>query len=76
MIIGIITNRTGFLHLSLHHYINETGRQREGDKLLERTLVSTRTPDELGHAMGTACLYVTCPIKLENTKTPVKKFVI
>lgn len=83
-------SRRGQVYSSI--YINRTsgGRKRDDHLLLlllllvvndaKRMLI--RTPDEvrmLGavtHAMGQNGLCVTCPIKLENTKTPVKKLVI
>lgn len=59
------SNMTCFIYLSPHHYFNQTGGKRGVN--------SIRFP---GDVTGKMSLYVTCPIKLENTKTPVKKLVI
>lgn len=62
----------------LYLYITTAMRESDGMQIIDGTVITTRFSGELtlSHATGRMCLYVTCPIKLENTKTPVKKLVI
>lgn len=48
----------------------------DAKRMLIRTQDEVRMLGAVTHAMGQSGLCVTCPIKLENTKTPVKKLVI